>query len=408
MGITMLRGVIICPDQELGKDLADALAATQRVVVVRTLDHYPDGVDLARFLRAAAPEIVFLSAESTQESLELTSRIEAQAPGTVIVAINRTCTPETLLETMRAGIREFLAPPFESEAVRQTLARMEQIIERTPPSIESAQSVIAFLPSKAGVGASTVALNTSIMLSELADNKTLLVDLDLNCGMIAFMLQMDSPYSIVTAAENASQMDEDLWRKVVSSFGQLDVLPAGKLAPGFRIEVAQIRYLLEFARRNYNVICVDLSGILEKFSIEILHEATEIFLVCTPEIPSLHLAREKLRFLRSLDLGARVKILLNRAQRSGSLISISEVEKLLQLPVYRSFPNDYIGVHKALTSGKHVNPASELGKGFRLLAEAIRGEQQPAETTKAGLLGMVRAHKKPATTVTPGVRMLTS
>jgi Flp pilus assembly CpaE family ATPase len=188
----------------------------------------------------------------------------------------------------------------------------------------------------------------------------------------------------------------------------LDVLPAGKLAPGFRIEVAQIRYLLEFARRNYNVICVDLSGILEKFSIEILHEATEIFLVCTPEIPSLHLAREKLRFLRSLDLGARVKILLNRAQRSGSLISISEVEKLLQLPVYRSFPNDYIGVHKALTSGKHVNPASELGKGFRLLAEAIRGEQQPAETTKAGLLGLVRSHKKPAAIPTPGVRMLTS
>jgi Flp pilus assembly CpaE family ATPase len=203
-------------------------------------------------------------------------------------------------------------------------------------------------------------------------------------------------------------MDEDLWRKVVSSFGQLDVLTAGKLTPGFRIEVAQIRYLLEFARRNYQVIGIDLSGILEKFSIEVLHEATEVFLVCTPEIPSLHLAREKLRFLRSLDLGGRVKILLNRAQRNGSLISISEVEKLLQLPVYRSFPNDYIGVHKALTSGKHVNPASELGKGFRLLAEAIRGEQQqPPEATKAGLLSMFRAHKKPATP-TPGVGMLTS
>src|SRR5437868_2636646 len=159
MGITMLRGVIICPDRELAKDLADALSATRRVVVVKTLDHYPEGVDLARFLRAAAPQIVFLSVELTQESQELVVRIEAQAPGTLIVAINRTCTPETLLETMRTGIREFLAPPFESEAVLEALGRMEQIIERTPPSIESAHSVIAFLPSKAGVGASTVALN---------------------------------------------------------------------------------------------------------------------------------------------------------------------------------------------------------------------------------------------------------
>jgi pilus assembly protein CpaE len=313
-----------------------------------------------------------------------------------------------LLETMRAGIREFLASPFDSGVVLEALVRMEQIIERTPPSIESARSVIAYLPSKAGVGTSTIALNTSIMLSQLPGTKTLLVDLDLNCGMIAFMLQIDTPYSIVTAAENASQMDEDLWRKVVSSFGQLDVLTAGKLTPGFRIEVAQIRYLLEFARRNYQVIGIDLSGILEKFSIEILHEATEVFLVCTPEIPSLHLAREKLRFLRSLDLGGRVKILLNRAQRSGSLISLSEVEKLLQLPVYRSFPNDYIGVHKALTSGKHVNPASELGKGFRSLAESIRGSQQPPEATKAGLLGLFRAHKKAAVTPTPPVGILTS
>jgi pilus assembly protein CpaE len=403
----MLRGVIICPDQKLGTELMEALAPTQRVEVVRTLDHYPNDVALARFLRAAAPEVVFLSVESTQESLELASRIEAQAPGTLIVAINRTCTPDTLIEPMRAGIREFLAPPFDSDVVRQALDRMEQLIERTPRIIESAQ-VIAFLPSKAGVGASTVALNTSIMLSQLADSKTLLMDLDLNCGIIAFMLQIDSPYSIVTAAENAAEMDEDLWRKVVSSFDRLDVLSAGKLAPGFRIEVSQIRYLLEFARRNYKVISVDLSGILEKYSIELLHEANEIFLVCTLEVPSLHLAREKLRFLRGLDLGSRVKILLNRVQRSGSLIPISEVEKLLQLPVYRTFPNDYIGVHKALTSGKHVNPASELGKGFRSLAEAIRAEQQPPENTKAGLLGLLRAHKKPAPTPTPAVGMLTS
>src|SRR5216684_2667101 len=66
-----------------------------------------------------------------------------------------------------------------------------------------------------------------------------------------------------------------------------------------------------------------------------------------------------------------VKILLNRAQRH-TLIPITEVEKLLELPVYMSFPNDYVGVHKAITAGKQVNAASELGAGFRALAESIR------------------------------------
>ena len=393
----MLRGVIICPDQELSADVRDALELTRRVAILRALDRYPSEVDLVRFLRATAPEIVFLSMESPRQALGVAASIEAQAPGTQVLAMSRSVNPEALLETMRAGIREFLAPPFEADAIQQALARAEQVLEHKPPAIESTDAVFAFLPSKPGVGCSTIALNTSIMLSQLADTKTLLADFDLNCGMIAFMLQLDSPYSVVSAVENAHEMDETLWPRLVTSTGDLDVLPAGKLAPGYRIDAMQIRYLIEFARRNYKAICLDLSGILEKFSVEILHEARQIFLVCTPEVPSLHLAREKLHFLRSLELESRVRVLLNRAQRR-SLIPVSEVEKVLRAPVYMTFPNDYLGVHKALTAGKHVSPASELGAGFRALAEAIRKSGDlPDVPAKPGLLDLLRSRKKPPT-----------
>jgi pilus assembly protein CpaE len=391
----MLRGVIICPDKELSADLQDALAETHRIGIIRALDHYPNEIDLIRFLRATGPDVVFLSVDSVRTALDLAARIEHQAQGTQIVAFHRTCEPDTLLMTMRAGIREFFAPPFELDAMQQALQRLEELLQRTPPTIDSSDTVLAFLPSKAGVGCSTVALNTAMMLSQLPDNKTLLADFDLNCGMIAFMLQIDSQYSVTSAVENAHQMDENLWEKLVKSFGQLDVLPAGKLAPGFRIETIQIRYLLEFARRNYKAICIDLSGMMEKFSLEILHEANEIFMVCTPEVPSLHLARERLRFLRTLDLTGRVKILLNRAQRH-TLIPMAEVEKLLDLPVYMTFPNDYVCVHKALTAGKSVNPSSDLGQGFRDLAAAIRSGVRKPEPVKSGFMDLLRARKKPA------------
>jgi Flp pilus assembly CpaE family ATPase len=212
--------------------------------------------------------------------------------------------------------------------------------------------------------------------------------------MIAFMLQMDATHSVVTAVENAHQMDETLWPKLVASVGDLDVLPAGKLAPGHRIDGLQIGHLIEFVRRHDQAICLDLSGILEKYSVELLHESKEIFLVCTPEVPSLHLAREKLHFLRSLELDTRVKVLLNRAQRN-SLIPVSEVQKVLGVPVYMTFPNDYLGVHRALTSGKHVNPSSELGGKFGALAAAIRNGEKPKRPTRLGLLDMLRSRNKP-------------
>ncbi len=396
----MLRGVIICPDKDLSADLQDTLAETHRIGIVRALDRYPSEVDLVRFLRATGPDVVFLSVESVRTALELATRIESQAPGTQIVAIHRACEPDTLLVTMRAGIREFFARPFELDATQQALHRLEELLQRTPPTIASTETVLAFLPSKAGVGCSTVALNTAMMLAQVPDTKTLLADFDLNCGMIAFMLQMDSQYSVTSAVENAHQMDENLWEKLVKSFGQLDVLPAGTLAPGFRIDALQIRYLLEFARRNYKVICLDLSGMMEKFSIEILHEASQIFLVCTPEVPSLHMARERLRFLRTLDLADRVNVLLNRTQRH-TLVPIAEIEKLLDVPVYMTFPNDYLGVHKALTSGKNVNPSSDLGAGFRALAAAIRSGGKQPEPAKSGFMELLRSRKKPA--AKPGI-----
>src|ERR1700731_3128188 len=109
----MLRGVVICPDRELGDRLVAAILESRQVEMIRRMEAYPNAVDLGRFMRAAAPEIVFLSIETRQVALETAKTIETLAPGTQIVAINRTCDPPTLLETMQAGIREFLSPPFE-------------------------------------------------------------------------------------------------------------------------------------------------------------------------------------------------------------------------------------------------------------------------------------------------------
>ncbi len=390
----MLRSIIISPDLELAESLVGALEG-QRVGILRRVSRYPNMVDLVRLLRAVAPQVVFLSVESRPDAVDIAARIEAQAPGTHVVAVNRTCDPPTLLETMRAGIREFLAPPVDGRAQAEMIFRISEQVEQRPPLIESSDSVCAFLPAKPGVGASTVALNVSLALAEQPDYNVLLADFDLNCGMLGFMLKLNPSRSIVDAAENALHMDEKLWPKLVSSIGNLDLLPAGRPNPGFRIDPAQIRHMIEFARRNYKAVCVDLSGLMEKFSIELLHEAKRIFLVVTPEIPSLHLARERLSYLRQLDLESRVSIVVNRAsQRHDS--SRAEIEKLFGMPIFMSLPNDYAGVQKALTAGEGIARASELGRRFKQFAHLILGKPSDLGEPKRRLLDLVVPRKKPA------------
>lgn len=366
----MLRGVIICPNRELLTLTGNALEPIGGLTLLRPFDHYPTPVQLSRFLRAQGPDLVFVSVESLKEAIATNAELEKCSPGIQIIAIGRTSEPQVLLEIMRSGVREFLTPPFDRTLLLDALRRVQEVLEKKPVSVESTDLLYSFLPSKAGVGTSTLALNTSIALSKIEKTRTFLGDFDLSSGMIRFMLKLENTYSVIDAAERSEDIDEQFWPQLVTPVGSLDILHAGRMNPNFRMEPAQMRNLLQFIRRNYRVICADLSGNLERYSTELMHESKRIFLVCTPEIPSLHLAKEKYQYLQSLGLGERVSVLLNRCHKRP-VISASQIENLLGLPIQMTFPNDYQGVTRALSDGRPIDLASELGRQCNALAESM-------------------------------------
>jgi hypothetical protein len=94
------------------------------------------------------------------------------------------------------------------------------------------------------------------------------------------------------------------------------------------------------------------------------------------------LAREKYLYLKQLDLGERVSVLLNRCPKR-SLISPQQIEQLLGIPIYMTFPNDYQGVQRAMTAGRWVETSSELGRQFTSLAQCmLEAKTAPAPEAK--------------------------
>ena len=377
----MLRTILISAEGTLAGQLANTLAATGKVGVVRALDRYPVDQDLARIIRAHAPQLFFVDAGNLTEALRVARAVGEDAPGAQVVAFDRVCDHLTLLNLMRAGIREFVAIPDSSGELEKALERVQAALERTPPSIAATDEVIAFLPAKPGVGCSTVALNTSMALAAHNGTRVLLMDFDLSCGMIAFLLHLEPERSLVDAVERAPELDEELWAKLVTTVRGVDVLPAGPIRPGFRIELPAMRYLLNFARRNYDVICVDLSGLMEWYSVELMQEAKRIYMVCTPELPALHLARKKLECLRSLELDPRVTLLLNRAQKRA-VVSAADIARLTGLPVEVEIPNDSREVDRALEAAKPVGANTELGKCFNSVAARILSKEAGPKPAK--------------------------
>jgi Flp pilus assembly CpaE family ATPase len=343
------------------------------VTAVRIVAGYPQEVQLSRILRAHGPHVVFLGIHSLEYCTPAAAHIETIMPGLQVVAFGRHCDANVLMAVMRTGIREFLGAPFEQSTVRACLDRVSSNVRGRPLTGGITDAVFSFLPSKPGSGTSTLAVNIASAMASTG-TPTLLGDFDLNSGMVRFMLKADSEYCITDALQSAPSMDEQLWAQIVNERDGLDVLHAGRLNPDLRIEKMQVQHLLEYARRNYGAVCVDLSGNLEKYSIELMHESKKIFVTCTPEVASLHLAREKIQYLHQLDLAERAVILLNR-QLKRPLIDVKEVESLVGIPVQAVFPNDYAAIGKAIAAGMAVPRTYEFGKQCLALAQNLLSKQ---------------------------------
>lgn len=375
----MLRSIVVCPDLELSAKFCNVLEQTAVVHNRKTMDRYPLPQDILRTARAQAVDVLFLSFEDQEKASGISALLESEVRYVEIVALHGSMDAAVLHQTMRLGIREFIAEPFDFQEVADSLSRIRNLVGKRPQSNLRTTQVFSFLPAKAGVGTSTVALNTAAAMSRDEDTRVLLADFDLSSGMLRFLLKRVNQRSVVDAMENIARMDEHIWRDLVTTVDgtkdRLDVLHSGVVNPSYRIDHDQIRELAAFMGRAYGAIVFDLSGNLERYSMELMSESKRILLVCTPEVASLHLAREKLAFLRKMDLEGRVSIVLNRLQKR-SLFTQVQVEEMLGLPVAHSFPNDYVGINEATRLAQWINPASGMGRSFETFARELR--ERPA------------------------------
>ena len=367
----MLRSMIICADPGLLDDLTEALRPFDADVdVCRVLREYPEGRDLIRMLRAHGPGVVFLSFQDSLKAAGVAKVLFEEARGLQVIAVHHEGDPERLRDSMRSGIREFLTPPFETSTITHALGNVLQNLELSPVAYTVTDHVLAFLPSKAGAGATSLALNVSAALAGQNQGPVFLGDLDLNSGAVRHMLQIGNPLALADAVSQFDDLDEIKWPGFVTSIANLDVAHAGPVNPAIRLDSGKAAGLIQFLRRNYRAVCLDLSGNLERYSIAVMQEARYVVLVCAPEIPSLHLAREKMAFLANLDLDKRVLVVLNRVTRQASF-SKAQVEDILDTPVFATACEDNAALVRAAAEGIPVDPRSMFGRDCAAFAEKL-------------------------------------
>jgi Flp pilus assembly CpaE family ATPase len=143
--------------------------------------------------------------------------------------------------------------------------------------------------------------------------------------------------------------------------------------------VESFQSILKWARRQNPVVVVDLPGTMEDFEVATLQKAVTIFLVCSPDLVGLHVARQTIQRLHSLNLLDRVSVLLNRVDKRTGL-SIRDIEGILGLPVRVTLPADERSIREAVQQGSGVDPKSVFGTQIEVIAGKLVGNADSVAT----------------------------
>jgi pilus assembly protein CpaE len=289
-----------------------------------------------------------------------------------IVGFTRTWTRSEGLDFEDAGVRTVMHYPFSGPELET--AAYETLHRERPVSNSN---ILAFLPAKAGGGCSTVALNTASALAINLGKKVLLVEADRRSGVLSILLDLKYQRGLSDALQRMGELTLLEWRQLRQHVYGLDILAADPARPGPLPAWCDFYQLLRFLQHEYDYFFFDLPELVNQATAEIVKSARAVFIVCTPEVPSLKMASQRSAELRECEIPpAKIHIVLNRWEKGG--LKITDVEKVLDHPVFVRIPNDYREVKRSILESRVASPGSPFADSCLMFAQQLAGiPQQP-------------------------------
>jgi Flp pilus assembly CpaE family ATPase len=309
------------------------------------------------------------------------SSLRQQAPSIPIVVLTGLSDEATAIEAVTQGAQDYLV---KGETDGNTLARrlrfaIQRHLSSSTHAVPAEQpklcKTLGLLGSKGGVGTSTVACYLATALYDLTKEPVLLADFDFDCGVLGFLMEVETKYSLMDALQNADHLEAGIWSTLVSKkAGGLDVIAAPREV-NLQEEATpeQYRQVFSFLRGTYRWIIADLGRGLNRHTSDLLDSSDVTCLVTTIELAALRQSRLLIpRLRRARDQTDSLRLVLNEMPKRPPF-SPGDIEKMLGCRVWASLPQveELRENEKQSTS---LPRAAALVKGLARMAEEIAGK----------------------------------
>jgi DNA-binding NarL/FixJ family response regulator len=197
----MTTAILIAPSPDLADYLESLCPGLGEVRIARTIHTYPPAYEITQALASTGADLLLLELGLGVEALSAARHARVAKPEICILGFAPTRDESEIHKAQEAGVDEVLFAPF-SEDLKQALTRAAGARRALAQG-----EVVAFLPAKAGNGASTAALHFAGTLAQ-ARQKVLLLDADLHSSVLALVLNLDPAHSILDALDNAAELTD--------------------------------------------------------------------------------------------------------------------------------------------------------------------------------------------------------
>lgn len=357
--------LLIASSRQRASILQRVALETQKLLPAYVLSNYPRDREFGRLLDSTEPELIMLDLADPSAAADCAAQVYLRLPSLPIIGILGLIPPDPAMFG-RALSAVLPYPPDVPDLVKA----IDESILHGRGRVE--QNMFAFMPAKAGSGASTIALYTAATLANHFQKRVLVIDADLRSSALSIMLNVEKFHSLQDLLRTSAELDAFQLVRSITQAHNVDLLLSSRKPLSPTPSWEHYFRLLELIRSRYDVVLVDLPEVVNPATRELVRRSKLVFNVCTPEVTYLKLAERRRQELVEAGLPEnRLRILLNRWHAAE--VQPQEIEEFLDRPIMHVFPNDYKTVRTAMVEGDMLSSNTRLGKDFQEFAAQLIG-----------------------------------
>jgi pilus assembly protein CpaE len=322
-------------------------------------------------------------------------RRDPQFAATPVLVLTAQSGLQDKLQAFESGADDYLSKPFEPAELVARVSALLRRVEMAPLAPQSAgqtAQMIAVHSLRGGTGASTLAVNLALSLSNLW-GRTILLDLTMTAGQVALMLNMNLRRTWADIARfKAGEVDMESLQSVISVHDSGLSFIAAPTFPeeGEALHGDNLLTVLNLLKGQYDYIVADLPHDFSDIALTALDAADLILMVGTPDMASIRATAAALDSYGKLGYSKeKIKPLLNAIFPRSSL-SREKIEAAMGMDFVASVPHvsdivvEAINFGRPLVHDKPQEPISALLEDFAFfLSKKEHKKSKPENPTEA-------------------------